>query len=320
MNKLHGFLCFKQYNTMSSFELTILGCGSALPTVRHMPPAQVVRLRDKTYMIDCGEGTQLQLRRMRISFSKINHVFITHAHGDHCLGIPGMLLTFALLGRVADLHIYGPKDVALYVEPLLETVCQNLPFIVHLHTIDPTRHEKIMEDRSIEVYSIPLIHRVPTCGYLLREKPLSANLKKEMVDFYQIPIKLRQGIKDGDDYVTPEGKIIPNSHLTRPARKPVSYAYCSDTLFNPSIVPYIEKADLLYHEATFLESDRQRAKTTCHSTTTQAAEIARLAQVRKLIIGHFSARYENDQLFLDEALPVFPDTILAYEGLTYRIK
>lgn len=304
---------------MSAFELTILGCGSALPTVRHMPPAQVIQLRDKTYLIDCGEGTQLQMRRLGVRFSTINHVFISHAHGDHCLGIPGMLLTFGLLGRVADLHIYGPKDVEAFLQPLLLTVCQNLPFVVHIHTVDHTRYEMIMEDRSIEVYSIPLIHRVATCGYLIKEKPLLAHLRKDMIDFHQIPIKWRARIKEGEDYVTPEGKVIPNNHLTRPARPAASYAYCSDTAFNPSIVPYLEKIDLLYHEATFLDADKARAKDTFHSTAMQAAEIAQMAKVKKLILGHFSARYKSDEMLLNEALSVFPHTILANEGLTVRL-
>lgn len=305
---------------MSTFELTILGCGSALPTVRHLPSSQVIKLRDKAYMIDCGEGTQLQMRRMKVRFGMINHVFISHAHGDHCLGLPGMLSTFGMLGRLADLHVYGPDEVEHFLQPIMQTVCQNLPYNVIFHTIDTTRFGLVMEDRSLEVYAIPLIHRVPTCGFLFKEKPMKSHLRKDMIDFHEIPIRFLAGIKNGDDYVTPDGETIPNSRLTKPAREPIRYAYCSDTLFNPSIVPFIEHVDLLYHESTFLESDLKRAKATCHSTAKQAAEIGRLAKVKKLLIGHFSARYESDQLFLDEARPVYPDTILAKEGLTVHLK
>jgi ribonuclease Z len=304
---------------MADFEIHILGCGSALPTTRHLSSSQIVKLRDKLYMIDCGEGAQVQLRRMHMKFSRLNHIFISHMHGDHCFGLPGLISTLGMLGRKGDLFIHGPKELKDFLEPILNLFNKGLGFQVCFHAIDPTQHTLVMEDRSVKVYSIPLRHRIPACGYLFEEKAKEAHLIREIADFYQIPVRLLQGIKRGADFITAEGEVVANSRLTRPAELPHRYVYCSDTAFFPEIVPIIHGVNLLYHEATFAEQDIVRARETNHSTAAQAAEIARRAEVKRLIIGHFSARYEDEEVLRLEADSIFPGTILANEGLVVTV-
>lgn len=304
---------------MADFSVNILGCGSALPTTRHLPTSQVVDLRDKLYMIDCGEGTQLQMRRMRVKFSRLTHIFISHAHGDHCFGLPGLVSTLGMLGRNGDLFIHGPAELETYINSFMEFFCQGLPFNVVFNPIDTSKYSLVMEDRSVSVYSIPLKHRVACCGYLFVEKPKEAHIIKDMIDFYNVPVREIQYIKQGADFVTPDGDVIPNSRLTRPAAPPKKYAYCSDTAFLPEIVQWIKNVDLLYHEATFVEADAARAKETYHSTARQAAEIAKRAGVKKLIIGHYSARYESPEVLLGEASEVFPSVQAVNEGMTFDL-
>lgn len=304
---------------MADFELNILGCGSALPTTRHLATSQIVNVRDKLYMIDCGEGTQVQMRRMRVKFSRLNHVFISHLHGDHCFGLPGLINTLGMVGRTGDLFVYGPQELGDYLDFILRFFGKGLPYKVRFHPVDTHKHGLVMEDRSLRVYSIPLKHRISACGFLFEERPKEAHLIREMADYYQIPVKCLRGIKQGDDYTTPDGEVIPNSRLTRPAVPPKRYAFCSDTAYNPAMVPIIQGVDLLYHEATFLQSDLSRAVETYHSTAEQAAEIARQAGVKHLMIGHFSARYEDNAVLKAEADKVFPGTILAREGLVYSL-
>jgi len=291
-----------------------LGCGSALPTTRHLATSQIVDLRDKLYMIDCGEGTQVQMRRMRVRFGRLAHIFISHLHGDHCFGLPGLISTLGMLGRTGELVVHGPKEVETYLRPVMDLFCRGMEFEVRFNPVDTRSHSLVMEDRSLSVYSIPLKHRIPTCGYLFAEKPKEAHIIREMTDFYQVPVRCMKDIKQGQDYVTPEGEVVPNSRLTRPAAPPKRYAFCSDTAYNRSIIPIIEGADLLYHEATFAECDLARAKETFHSTARQAAEIARDAHVKRLVIGHYSARYEDLSELHREAEAVFPGTILGNEG------
>ena len=292
---------------MAEFNINILGCGSALPTTRHLATSQIVDLRDKLYMIDCGEGTQVQMRRMRVRFGRLAHIFISHLHGDHCFGLPGLISTLGMLGRTGELVVHGPKEVETYLRPVMDLFCRGMEFEVRFNPVDTRSHSLVMEDRSLSVYSIPLKHRIPTCGYLFAEKPKEAHIIREMTDFYQVPVRC---MKD----VTPEGEVVPNSRLTRPAAPPKRYAFCSDTAYNRSIIPIIEGADLLYHEATFAECDLARAKETFHSTARQAAEIARDAHVKRLVIGHYSARYEDLSELHREAEAVFPGTILGNEG------
>lgn len=304
---------------MADFNLNILGCGSALPTTRHLATSQIVDLRDKLYMIDCGEGTQVQMRRMRIKFSRLNHIFISHLHGDHCFGLPGLISTLGMLGRTGELVIHAPKEIENYMRPVLNTFCKGMPYEVRFNHVDTHNHSLIMEDRSLSVYSIPLKHRIPACGFLFAEKPKEAHIIREMTDFYQVPVKWMKDIKQGKDYITPEGEVIPNSRLTRPAAPPKRYAYCSDTAYSPSIIPIIEGVDLLYHEATFADCDRARAKETFHSTARQAADIALKAGVKRLVIGHYSARYEDLEELHREAKEIFPETILGAEGMVLPI-
>ena len=276
---------------MEKFELHILGCGSALPTTRHFATSQVVNLRDKLFMIDCGEGAQMQLRKSRLKFSRLNHIFISHLHGDHCFGLMGLISTFGLLGRTAELHIHSPKGLEELLTPMLNFFCHTLAYKVIFHEFDTRQTSVVYEDRSMTVTTIPLQHRIPCCGFLFAEKARPNHIIRDMVDFYKVPVYELNRIKNGSDYVTPEGEVIANTRLTRPSDPPRKYAYCSDTIFRPEIVEQLSGVDLLFHEATFAESELARAKETYHTTAAQAARIALEAGVRQLVIGHFSARY-----------------------------
>ena len=300
---------------MEKFEVNILGCGSALPTTRHFSSSQVVNIREKLFMIDCGEGAQLQLRRSKLKFTRLNHIFISHLHGDHCFGLMGLISTFGLLGRTATLHIYAHEELERLLQPQLEFFCKGMTYEVKFHHIDPTKAEMIYEDRSVSVTTIPLRHRIPSCGFLFQEKKTPNHIIRDMIDFYQIPVFELNRIKNGADYVCPDGTIVPNGRLTTPSANPRSYAYCSDTLYQRNILSQIKGVDLLFHEATFMHEDAARAKETFHTTTLQAAEIARDAEVKQLVIGHFSARYENEELLLEETQSLFPNTLLAKENL-----
>lgn len=300
---------------MEKFEINILGCGSALPTTRHFATSQVVNLRDKLYMIDCGEGAQMQLRRSRLKFSRLNHIFISHLHGDHCFGLMGLVSTFGLLGRTAELHIHSPQGLEELLSPMLAFFCKTLPYKVIFHIFETKEPSVIYEDRSMTVTTIPLKHRIPCCGFLFKEKKIPNHIIRDMIDFYHVPVFELNRIKNGEDYVTPEGEVIANSRLTYPSSLPRSYAYCSDTIFRKGIVDQIAGVDLLFHEATFAQSELARAKETYHTTAAQAAQIALAANVKQLVIGHFSARYEEERVLLDEAVSIFPNTILAKENL-----
>ena len=300
---------------MEKFELHILGCGSALPTTRHFATSQVVNLRDKLFMIDCGEGAQMQLRKSRLKFSRLNHIFISHLHGDHCFGLMGLISTFGLLGRTAELHIHSPKGLEELLTPMLNFFCHTLAYKVIFHEFDTRQTSVVYEDRSMTVTTIPLQHRIPCCGFLFAEKARPNHIIRDMVDFYKVPVYELNRIKNGSDYVTPDGEVIANTRLTRPSDPPRKYAYCSDTIFRPEIVKQLSGVDLLFHEATFAESELARAKETYHTTAAQAARIALEAGVRQLVIGHFSARYEDESILLKEASAVFPNTILAKENL-----
>lgn len=304
---------------MEKFEVHILGCGSALPTTRHQATSQVLNIREKLFMIDCGEGTQVQLRRSRLRFSRLNHIFISHLHGDHCFGLIGLISTYAMLERTAQLHIHAHADLQKLLAPQLDYFCKGMTFEVVFHPFNPGEQTVIYEDRSVSVETIPLRHRLPTCGFLFREKPTSRHIRREMIDFYQIPLYMINRIKSGEDYLLDDGTCIPCDRLTLPADPPRSYAYCSDTAYLPRIVDQVRGVDLLFHEATFASSEAVRARQTCHSTAEQAASIARDAQVKKLLIGHFSARYETEDVLLQEAKTVFPDTLLASENLRIEL-
>ena len=304
---------------MEKFEVNILGCGSALPTTRHFSSSQVVNICEKLFMVDCGEGAQLQLRRSKLKFTRLNHIFISHLHGDHCFGLMGLISTFGLLGRTAALHIYAHEELEKLLAPHLEFFCKGMTYDVVFHAIDPTKAAIIYDDRSVSVSTIPLKHRIPTCGFLFQEKKTPNHIIRDMVDFYQIPVFELNRIKNGEDYVTPDGVVVPNSRLTTPSAPARSYAYCSDTICLRNILPQIKGVDLLFPEGTFAQCDAARAKETFHTTAQQAAEIARDAEAKQLVIGHFSARYEDESVLLKEAQAVFPNTLLAKENLRITI-
>lgn len=304
---------------MEKFEVHILGCGSALPTTRHLATSQVINIREKLFMIDCGEGAQVQLRKSRLKFSRLNHIFISHLHGDHCFGLMGLISTFGMLERTANLHIHCHTDLQRILEPQIEFFCKGMPYNVVFELFNPGEQAVIYDDRSVSVETIPLRHRVPCCGFLFREKPTPNHIRRDMIDFYQIPTYLINRIKNGEDYVLEDGTVIPNERLTIPSDSPRSYAYCSDTCYLPRICEQIKGCDLLFHEATFAAADAKRAKETFHTTAPQAAEIAKAAQVKKLVIGHYSARYEDESILLKEASEVFPQTILAQENLRIEL-
>lgn len=304
---------------MLPFKVHILGCGSALPTLKHNASSQVVEIRDKFFMIDCGEGTQVQLRRSRIHFDKISSVFISHLHGDHCFGLIGMISTFGMLGRTAPLHVYAPADFEPVLKQQMDFFCNGLEYEVRFHGVDTSASTVIYDDRSVAVSTIPLNHRIACCGYLFREKPTLPHIRRDMIDFYHIPESQRNNIKNGMDWVTPDGETIPNSWLTTPSDAPRAYAYCSDTKYMPELYKLVRGVDLLYHESTYCEENKDRAALFYHSTARQAATVALKAEAKKLLLGHFSARYDNEENLLEEAKKVFPNTELANEMLVFDV-
>lgn len=304
---------------METFYVQILGCGSALPTMRHNGSSQLVNVREKLFLVDCAEGTQMQLRRNKVRFPKINSVFISHLHGDHCFGLMGFISTLGLLGRTACLRIFGPKGTREVFAPQLKFFCATLSFDVEIIEFDSNVSEMIYDDRSLSVYTLPLKHRIPCCGFLFREKETSRHIRRDVIDAYKIPISQINNIKAGMDYVLDDGEVIPNSILTSPPAPARSYAYCSDTLYNESLVSLIRDCNLLYHEATFSEKDGKTAHKTGHSTALEAGNIALKANVGKLLLGHFSSRYENENILLEEAKSVFENTFLVNENMKFSI-
>lgn len=291
--------------------LTILGFNSAIPTINSAPTAQFLEMEERHFLIDCGEGTQVQLRKAKARFSKINHIFISHLHGDHCFGLPGLIASFRLLGRETPLHIYGPKGIKEMLETVFRLTETHKGFEVVYHELDKNYSEKIFEDNRVEVYTIPLDHRIYCNGYLFREKPKERHLNIQEISKYpEIETCDYHNLKLGKDFVLSDGYILKNEVLTKEPAKSVSYAFCSDTRYFESIVPVIENVDVLYHEATFLHDLKEMAEYTGHTTALEAARIARKANVGKLILGHFSNRYGDLSVFTNEAREVFPNTFL----------
>lgn len=305
---------------MEPFRVHILGCGSALPTPRHNASSQIVELRGKLFMIDCGEGTQTAMRRSHISFSNLMAVFISHLHGDHCLGLIGMISTFGLLGRTQKLHVYAHKDLQPIFNAAMEMFCANLEYEVEFHSIDPTSRAVIYEDHSLTVETLPLQHRVPCCGFLFREKPTLPHIRRSMIDFYHIPVSQINNIKNGAGWTTDDGEFIPHERLTTPADAARSYAYCSDTRYLPELYKEIMNVNLLYHEATYASDREDRASLYHHSTAREAALVAREAKAKRLILGHFSARYADESVLLNEARDIFPNTDLSDEQAVFDVK
>ena len=304
---------------MEIFEVNILGCGSAKPTTRHQPTSQIVNVRGKYFLTDCGEAAQIQMQRMGLNMARIGHVLISHNHGDHVFGLPGLISTMALLGRTAELHIHGPQQLDRFLQAILDTYCEGITFKVLFHPIETRGHYIIYEDRSVTIWSIPLQHRLPCSGFLFREKEGLPHIRREMIDAFNIPICQINNIKAGASWQTEDGTIIPHERLTYPAEKGRSYAYCSDTAYTPALADIVRGVDLLFHEATFPMAFEQRARQTFHSTSAQAATIARDANVGKLCIGHYSAMIDDETSLLEEARSIFPNTMAAKEGMCIKI-
>ncbi len=304
---------------MEPFRVHILGCGSALPTLHHNASAQVVEIRGKLFLVDCGEGTQVQLRRSRLRFTKITAVFITHLHGDHCFGLIGMLSTFGLLGRTARLAIYAPAALEDMLNRQMRMFCHDFDYEVDFHAVDTTQQKVIYEDRSLTVETIPLEHRMPCCGYLFREKSSQPHIRRDMIDFYQIPVSQINNIKAGADWTTSDGEVVGNERLVEPADAARSYAYCSDTRYIPTLHQRIQGVSTLYHESTYGEDNLLMAQKYYHSTARQAALVAREAGVGQLLLGHYSSRYEDEQVLLREAQEVFQNCSLTNENAVFDV-
>ncbi|MFV0590716.1 MAG: ribonuclease Z [Draconibacterium sp.] len=302
-----------------SFELTILGSNSALPTSNRYPTAQVLQVPGFCFLIDCGEGTQIQLRRNKISFSKIRHIFISHLHGDHYFGLIGLISTMNLMGIKTDLHIYAHSELKNLIQPQLDFIRGEMTVNPVFHPLNFKKPQLIFESKKVEVLSFPVKHSLPTCGFLFKEKQKPANIRKEMIKAYNIPIAKIKEIKAGADFTCDDGQVIANADLTVPASKPKSYAFCTDTAFFPANAKIFNRVDLLYHEATFLEELKDLAQKTLHSTAKEAGEMARISDAGKLLIGHFSARFKDISRFTEEAREVFPNTEAATEGSKYNI-
>lgn len=300
---------------MADFTLYTLGCGSAKPTPRHNPSCTVLNIRDTLYMIDCGEGAQKEFQRQRLKFTRLNHIFLTHLHGDHCLGLPGLLGTLGLTGFGGEVTIHTFADGIKVLKEITDYFCGPLPYKLNFHEIT-YQDNLIFENNYLSVHSIKLNHRIPSVGYLFKEKPRSRRLKGDMADYLGIPIYQRQAIKEGADFIKSDGTIIPNGHLTLDPPPSLSYAHIGDTSYIPEIAEKIKGCTLVYHETTYLEANAVDARKRGHSTAKEAALIAKNAEAKALLTGHYSSRYRNEEDFIKEAGEIFPRPILNKEGLT----
>jgi ribonuclease Z len=305
---------------MSPFELTILGCSSATPTSNRNPTAQLLQVAGHSFLIDCGEATQIQLRRYKIKFQRIDHIFISHLHGDHYLGLLGLLSSMHLLGRTKDLFLYCPPGLDEIIQVQLKHSSTVLNYPIHYRFHNPGVPELLYSDEKVTVESIILNHRIPCCGFLFREQRKTLNLRKEEIEKFAVPLSALPAIKRGEDYVNEKGDRIPCSWLTYTELPARAYAYCSDTCYDEEVIRQVNGVDLLYHESTFLDNMKSRAKETYHSTAMEAATVAVKAKVGKLILGHYSARYVDLNPLLIEARSLFPSTELASEGLKFNVE
>lgn len=301
-----------------TLKLTILGCHSATPRENTNPTSQVLEIRNHHFLIDCGEGTQVQLRKQKISFSKIKHIFISHLHGDHVFGLIGLVSTFRLLGRTSDLHIHGPIGIKELIEVQLRLSESRVDYNLIFNELYHDTSQIVFEDSNVVVKSIPLKHRIYTNGFLFSEKLAERRLNAPAALDLGINKAYFSKLKQGYDVPNDSGEMVSNTAVTFDPPKPKSYAYCSDTSFLPSIIPIIEQTDCLYHESTFLNQDEQLANKTLHSTAQQAAEIAKRAKVKQLILGHFSSRYKDENNFILEAKPIFSNSFIAESGKVFE--
>ena len=302
-----------------TFALTILGSSSALPTSQRFPTAHVLNAHERLFLIDCGEGAQIQLRRYKLKLSKLTNIFISHLHGDHVLGLVGLISTLNLLGRKAALTIHAHGELQGILDQNIKFFVNDLQFPLKFRALDSKRKSVVFEDKNMLVESFPLKHRIVSNGFIFKEKPKLPNIKKNLIEKHSLSLEDIVKIKNGADFTTSSGELIPNSDLTYIASTPRSYAYCSDTRFHEKVLETIYGVDILFHEATFGNDLAKMAKETYHSTAAQAATIAKLANVKKLIIGHFSSRYKDITPLLEEARSIFPNTFAAEDGDTHNV-
>ena len=303
---------------MNNFIIHTLGCGSARPSLRHSPSSTVVEHRGSLYMIDCGEGAQQAFMRQKLSFSKLRHIFLTHLHGDHVFGIPGLIGTLALSGNGGEITIHTFEEGKIQLKQILDYFCHDTPFDIKFNVIK-SEEAVILDSRSLTVRTIPLNHRIPAVGFIFEEKPKERHINPEMIAYHQVPISMIKKIKAGEDFIKTDGTIINNELLTTPADHAYSYAHISDTAYMPEISSKIGPVDLLFHETTYLEGLKDEALKRGHSTARQAAMIAKASGAKCLLTGQYSSRYKDETPFLEEASEIFPNVILNREGLRIKL-
>lgn len=299
-----------------AFKLTVLGCNSAIPTVEKNPTAQLLNANERFFLVDCGEGTQVQLRKYQLSYQRISHIFISHLHGDHYFGLIGLISSMHLMGRNKDLHIYGHHQLKSIIDLQLLASNTELNFPLFFHPISEDKEQILFEDEMISVSNILLNHSIKCSGFIFREKKSNRKIIKAKIEEYNIPFNKYSSIKNGSDWIDSSGKVILNSLITEKNTPSHSFAFCSDTIYDESLIEKVKGVDLLYHEATFMMELSERAKKTGHSTAFDAATIAQKALVKNLLIGHFSQRYKDHEVLLNEARNTFKNTYLAKSGLT----
>lgn len=302
------------------FGLTILGNNSAVPAFDRHPTAQVLTFADQVYLIDCGEGTQMQITKYKVRRSRINHIFISHLHGDHFFGLIGLISSFSLMGRTAPLHIYAPPELQNIIQVQMDAASNILPYLMYFHVHPPTGKHLILDDGKMEVYCFPTIHRIKCHGFIFKEKKMPRQINKEAVHKYHVPPSYYNSLQQGENFTAKDGQVWANNLLTNENKPGRIYAYTADTIFDPLICSNFEGSDLMYHEATYLHDLEKKAFERFHSTTKQAGEIAKIAKVKRLIIGHFSSKYEMLDELLEETRSVFKNTDLAIEGVTFLIE
>lgn len=300
------------------FEVNILGCGSAKPSPVHNPSCTVVNFRENLFMIDCGEGAQKELQHQHLKLPRLNHIFLTHLHGDHVFGLPGLIGTMALSGLEGDITIHTFEDGKRILESMFDYFNRGLPIDVKFNVIRP-EEAVVFENASLCVRTVPLRHKIPAVGYVFEEKPGLRHIDRAMCDFHGVPTWAFNNIKAGEDFIKPDGTVISNALLTKDPDRPRSYAHISDTAYIPDLADKIHGVDLLFHETTYLTQDKDKAKERGHSTAAEAARVALDAKAGRLLTGHYSSRYKDDSLFLEEARTVFPNVILGKEGLSIPI-
>lgn len=304
---------------MTKFDVHILGCGSATPSLRHLPACQVIDFREKLLMVDCGEGAQLSMRRQRLKFSRLTDIFISHLHGDHFLGLPGLLSTLALNDTGGTITVHIERRGAELLRQIMAVFCRETSYELKYNVFNASEGGILLDNKALTVTAFPLLHRVPCCGFRFDEKPGRRHIRGDMVKFHNIPVYLLNDIKDGADFIAPDGRVVANRFLTTDADPARSYAYCSDTAYDPNIIPYVRDVDVLYHEATYGSDSAHKAAPRGHSTAKDAARIALEAGVGKLVIGHFSKSYNDEAPLVEEARTIFPNTVAAHEGMVIPI-